>query len=395
MSRLIGLIGLIGPQSVKILLDAFPLNAPKSGVGYYTYHLLKALSNLYKSEDEFIYFYGRRFSNEIIERPATVDAATRKTLKALFRDPYRITQPIKELIFKIGAKKINPDIYHDTNYVLLPYSGPQVVTVFDMSIKRFPETHPAGRVKFFNEYFDKRIPNANQILSISEFTKNELVEIMGISPDKITVTPLAQPENFYAPSNSQIEEFKKEHRLPDKFFLYLGNIEPRKNLITLIQAFKNFSNSNHNVKLILAGSQTWLSEPVIQEIKKLNLENSVFLPGYVNENDLPLWYASSLAFVYPSKYEGFGLPVIESMAAGSPVITSNVSSIPEVAGDAAILIPPDDIDGWASAMSAIVNSPEMRERLINSGLSRAKLFSWEKCAKMTHEVYENCLKTQN
>jgi len=378
---------------VKILLDAFPLNAPKSGVGYYTYHLLKALSNIYQNEDEFIYFYGRRFSKNIIERPATVDAATRKTLKALFRNPYRITQPIKELIFKFGAKKINPDIYHDTNYVLLPYSGRQVVTVFDMSIKRFPETHPAGRVKFFNEYFDKRIPNADHILSISEFTKNELIEIMGISPDKITVTPLAQPESFYRPSISQIKKFKKSHQLPENYFLYLGNIEPRKNLISLIQAFKNFSNTNHNVKLILAGSQTWLSEPVIQEIKNHNLEKSVLLPGYVNENDLPLWYASALAFVYPSKYEGFGLPVIEAMATGTPVITSNVSSLPEVAGNAAILIPPDDIDGWANSMSAIANSSEMREKLINSGLARAATFSWEKCARMTHEVYEKILTT--
>jgi len=372
---------------VKILLDAFPLNAPKSGVGYYTYHLLKALSQVYKSEDEFIYFYGRRFSKEIIDRPHSVDAATRKTLKALFRDPYRITQPIKELIFKFGAKKINPDIYHETNYVLLPYSGKQVVTVFDMSIKRFPETHPAGRVKFFNEYFDKRIPNANHILSISEFTKNELVEIMGISPDKITVTPLAQPENFYAPSNSQIEQFKKEKQLPDNYFLYLGNIEPRKNLISLIHAYKNFSESKHNIKLILAGEQTWLSEPVIQEIKNLNLENSVFLPGYLDENDLPLWYGSALAFVYPSKYEGFGLPVIEAMAAGTPVITSNISSLPEVAGDAAVLISPDDIDAWANSMATIANSSEMRERYINSGITRASEFSWEKCAKMTYDVY--------
>ena len=377
---------------MKILLDAFPLNAPKSGVGYYTYHLLKALSKIYQNEDEFIYFYGRRFSKNIIDRPATVDAATRKTLKALFRDPYRITQPIKELIFKFGAKRINPDIYHDTNYVLLPYSGRQVVTVFDMSIKRFPETHPAGRVKFFNEYFDKRIPKADHILSISEFTKNELIEIMGISPDKITVTPLAQPENFYRPSFRQIQKFKKDNQLPDNYFLYLGNIEPRKNLITLIQAFKHFSDSNHNIKLILAGSQTWLSETVIQEIKNLNLENSVFMPGYVNEKDLPLWYASALAFVYPSKYEGFGLPVIEAMATGTPVITSNVSSLPEVAGDAAILIPPDDIDSWASSMSAIANPSKMREKLISSGLARAETFSWEKCARMTHDVYEKVIR---
>ena len=373
---------------MKILLDAFPLNAPKSGVGYYTYHLLNALAKLYSSQDEFIYFYGRRFSNEIIKRPAAVDAATRKTLKAFFRDPYKITQPIKEFIFKRGAKKINPDIYHETNYVLLPYSGKQVVTVFDMSIKRFPETHPAGRVKFFNEYFDKRIPNADHILSISEFTKNELVEIMGINSDKITVTPLAPPENFSAPTLDQINKFKSNNNLPNDFFLYLGNIEPRKNLLTIIRAYKKFCEQNNNIKLILAGEQTWLSEKIITEINKLNLENSVLLPGYVNENDLPLWYASAKAFLYPSKYEGFGLPVIEAMAAGAPVITSNVSSLPEVAGDAAILLHPDDIDAWTSAMNFLAENPDGRNKLICAGFSRAANFSWKNCAKITHSVYE-------
>ena len=371
---------------MKILLDAFPLNAPKSGVGYYTYHLLNALGKKYQ-EDDFIYFYGRRFSDVIIERPAPVDAATRKTLKAFFRDPYKITQPIKEFIFKRGAKKINPDIYHETNYVLLPYSGKQVVTVFDMSIKRFPETHPAGRVKFFNEYFDKRISFADHIFSISEFTKKELVEIMGIAPEKITVTPLAQPENFTAPLPDEIQKFKAEKNLPENFFLYLGNIEPRKNLITIIRAFKKFTENNHEIKLILAGEQTWLSEKITDEIKKLNLENSVFLPGYVDENDLPLWYASALAFLYPSKYEGFGLPVIEAMAAGAPVVTSNVSSLPEVAGNAAILLPPDDIDGWASAMKNLSENQEARNKLICSGFNRAQNFSWEKCAEITHSIY--------
>ncbi len=156
----------------------------------------------------------------------------------------------------------------------------------------------------------------------------------------------------------------------------------------MIRAFKHFSDLNHNIKLILAGEQTWLSKPVIQEINNLNLENSVFLPGYVNEKDLPLWYASALAFLYPSKYEGFGLPVIEAMATGTPVITSNVASLPEVAGDAAILIQPDDIDSWADSMTEIANSNEMREKLVNSGLARAETFSWEKCARITHDVYE-------
>ena len=374
---------------MKILIDAFPLTAAKSGVGYYTYHLLKALQEQFAANNDFTYFYGRKFSKKIAERQESIDIAARATLKALIKDPYRLTQPIKELVFRIGTKIIQPDIFHETNYIPLPYSGPQIVTVFDMSIKRFPETHPKQRVTFFNEYFDKRIHNANHILAISEFTKREIIEFTNISPDKITVTPLAPPENFYVPASTKIINFRKQKKLPKNFFLYLGNIEPRKNLITLIQAFEKFSKKNTDTMLVLAGGQTWLSEPIIKEIENLNLTNKIFLPGYVNEDELPLWYAAALAFVYPSKYEGFGLPVIESMAVGTPVVTSNISSLPEVAGEAAILLPPDDTDAWAKAMTQLSEFPEKRAELRKLGIERSKKFSWKKCAKATFEVYEN------
>jgi len=373
---------------MKILIDAFPLTAPKSGVGYYTYHLLRTLHNLYSCSNDFVYFYGRKFSKKIAERQTAVDIAARATLKSLIRDPYKFTQPVKELVFKLGSKFINPDIYHETNYILLPYTGPQVVTVFDMSIKQFPETHPKQRVDFFNKYFDKRIHNANHILAISEFTKREIIEFTDIPAERITVTHLAQPENFYVPEPEDIKKFRKQKRLPEHFFLYLGNIEPRKNLITLIRAFEKFSSKNRETKLILAGGQTWLSEPVIKEIENLKLTNKVLLPGYVDETELPLWYASALAFLYPSKYEGFGLPVVEAMAAGTPVATSKVSSLPEVAGEAAILLPPDDTDAWAEAMVQLSESSEKRAELKNLGAERAKLFSWKKCAETTFGVYK-------
>ncbi len=374
---------------MKILIDAFPLTAPKSGVGYYTYHLLKNLQALYSKNNDFTYFYGRKFSKKIAEKQETLDIATRAVLKNIIRNPYRLTQPVKELIFKVGSKIIRPDIYHETNYILLPYSGPQIVTVFDMSIKRFPETHPKQRVTFFNKYFDKRIHKADHILAISEFTKQEIIEFTNIAPNKITVTPLAPHENFHAPNSIEIENFKKQKQLPNSFFLYLGNIEPRKNLLTIVRAFEKFSAKNPKMQLVLAGEQTWLSESVINEIKKLKLASKVMLPGYVDETELPLWYASATAFLYPSKYEGFGLPVVESMTIGTPVITSNVSSLPEVAGNAAVLLSPDDIDAWSETMTQLSEFSEKRIELKKLGIERAKTFSWKKCAKSTFEVYKN------
>lgn len=376
---------------MKILIDAFPLLAPKSGVGYYTWFLLNALEEIYKSEHAFSYFYGRRFSKEIVARPPTVDALARKTLKRFLKNPYVITQPIKELVFKLGCKKIRPDIYHSTNYVLLPFNGPQVVTVFDMSIARFPETHPAVRVNYFNKYFYKRLPAADKIISISEFTKREMIELMGIDEARIIVTPLAPPLNFCIPEGTVLKNFQK--KVPDDFFLYLGNLEPRKNLLMLLEAYKKFADeSNHSIpKLVLAGEASWLSQPIFDKVQALNLDKEVIFPGYVAESDLANWYASARAFLYPSKYEGFGLPVIEAMAMGTPVIASNAASIPEVTGDVATLIHPDDTQQWAQAMAMIVKPDFDTKTMVAGGILRAAKFSWINCAKQTFDVYKTVL----
>ncbi len=375
---------------MKVLIDAFPLNAPKSGVGYYTYHLLHALRRAYAGEDDFLYFYGRRFSRRIAERPPALDAAARRTLKTLFANPYKLTQPIKEILFRVGARTAKPDVYHETNYVLLPFRGPQVVTVFDLSVKRFPETHPSGRVRFFNKYFDQRLPRADHILAISEFTKQELVEIMGVAPGKITVSPLAPPASFPVPASEEIERFRHKRQLPEDFFLYLGNLEPRKNLVLLLRAYEQLvaRHSGSAPALVLAGEPTWLSESIFDEVDSLGLRDHVVLPGYVPEAELPLWYGSALAFVYPSLYEGFGLPLVEAMAVGTPVLAARAASLPEVAGDAAILLPTDDVDAWTNAMDELAQSPEKREFLRERGLARAALYSWEQCAEITHNVYE-------
>jgi alpha-1,3-rhamnosyl/mannosyltransferase len=375
---------------VKILIDAFPLLAPKSGVGYYTWHLLNALAKLYASQDDFIYFYGRRFSRSIAERPPALDAVTRSTLKKIFKNPYRFTQPVKEMVFRIGSHMLKPDIYHETNYVLLPYRGTQVVTVFDLSILRYPETHPAGRVTFFNDYFQKRLPAAHHILSISEFTRQELISLMNINPGMITVAPLAPPPGFRCPAQEEIGWFKKDKHLPEKYLLYLGNLEPRKNLVMLIKAYEQFVSRAGSTAppLVLAGEPTWLSEPLFDEVRTRNLDSRVIFPGYVAEEELPFWYAGASAFLYPSRYEGFGLPLIEAMAVGTPVLAANAASLPEVAGDAAVLLPPDDTEAWSRAMQRILDPDGEAVQLSEKGLARAELFSWEQCARITHGVYE-------
>lgn len=374
---------------IKLLIDAFPLLAPKSGVGYYSWHLLNALQKHHSHEYDFTYFYGRRFSKNILPRPTTFDTAARATLKKYFPDPYRLTQPIKEFVFKRGVRKYKPHLYHQLNYVLLPFDGPQVVTVFDLSIARFPELHPSARVHFFNDYFYDRLKNATRIIVISEFTKRELIDIAGVPEDIIDVIYLAAPANFTRPTQNDIDAFCARQNLDNGYILYLGNLEPRKNLVTLLKAYADLRQKMSGTPpLVLAGEPTWLSESIFDTISSLALDEYVVVPGYVPEKDLPLWYAGATVFTYPSRYEGFGLPIIEAMAVGTPAIAARAGSLPEIAHDAAVLVDPDDPDEWSNALHDFLNSHDMCSAYAQKGYERAAQFSWEKCAHDTVTVYK-------
>ena len=378
---------------MKILLDAFSLTAPKSGIGYYTYYLLHALKKEYPEHD-YIYFYGRRFSNEILEHPPIVDQLSRSFVRQFLKYPHRIVQPIKEFFFKAGVKKIQPNLYHATNLILMPFSGPQVVTSPDMSLLRFPETHPVTRLDFFHRYFTQRLKNAQKIIAISEFTKKEMLELTDVNADKITVIPLAAPiPDVNSISAEAVLKLRQKYNLSNDFFLYLGNIEPRKNIEVILDAFSIFVNKNKlsKISLVLVGSKAWLSDYIIKKIEKLNLKNRVIMPGYVPHEEVATWYKAAQTFFYPSKYEGFGLPVLEAMSIGTPVICSNSSSLPEVVGNAARLLEPNDVNAWAASMIEVADSKQLREQLSTAGLIRNQQFSWSKCAKQTMQVYQEIL----
>lgn len=378
---------------IRLLLDAFPLLAPKSGVGYYTWHLLHALTESYTDQFDYIYFYGRRFSRHIIPRPSSFDTTARATLKRYLPNPYRITQPIKEFVFSRGVSFYKPQLYHQLNYVLLPFNGPQVATVFDLSIARFPELHPRARVNFFNTYFYERLHRATRIIVISEFTKRELCAVADVPEDRVDVTYLAAPPHFTQPTDKTLRTFQKKKQLNRGYILYVGNLEPRKNLVTLLYAYNALRQTAKTPPppLVLAGEATWLADSIFSTITSLALDNHVIIPGYIPEEELPLWYAGASVFVYPSRYEGFGLPVVEAMALGIPSLVADATSLPEVTGDAAWRIAPDDVDAWCAALHTLLNEPELREKYSRMGRERAALFSWERCARDTVNVYTRCL----
>ena len=225
---------------------------------------------------------------------------------------------------------------------------------------------------------------ADKILTISEFSRQEIVKYYGVASDKLMVMPMGVDANrFYPAAPSRIENAKKTYRISGEYYMYLGTLEPRKNIETLIKAYDLLKRQHKEApKLVIAGGKGWLFESIFETVQALGLADSVLFTGYVGAEDVAPLLSGALAFVFPSIYEGFGMPVLEAMACGAPVIASNVSSIPEVAGDCAMLVTPDCAGPWAQAMWEVWQNETLRQQLRESGQKRAAQFTWERAANI-------------
>jgi len=224
---------------------------------------------------------------------------------------------------------------------------------------------------------------AEKIITISESTKKDIAKYFRINPSKILITYPGLNQNIAMGDNSR--EILNKYNLPPDFLLFVGTLEPRKNIVRLIEAYHrliiNYQLLITNFKLVIVGKRGWHYQEIFEKVKKLQLENRVVFLNYVSDEDLPYLYNSAACFIYPSLYEGFGLPVLEAMACGCPVITSNVSSLPEVVGEAGILIDPYNIDEIAEALQKVLTDENLRQELKRKGLEQARKFSWEKTAR--------------
>ncbi|AXI24805.1 glycosyl transferase family 1 [Methanofervidicoccus sp. A16] len=245
----------------------------------------------------------------------------------------------------------------------------------------------------FIKYSLKGMKKSDRIITISKHVKNDLVRHFSISEEKINVIYLGVNEHYKPIPENEIEKIKYKYNLKFPFILYVGSEQPRKNFPTLIKAFYKLKTKYgfNNIKLVKAGNpqiSKYKRKHIMKLIDKLNLQKDIIFTGYVPEEDLPALYNAADLFVYPSIYEGFGLPPLEAMACGTPVITSNTSSLPEVVGDAGIMVDPYDVDGLSKAMYEVLTNDGLREELRKKGLERAKLFSWKECAEEHLKVYE-------
>jgi glycosyltransferase involved in cell wall biosynthesis len=297
-----------------------------------------------------------------------------------------------QIIFPRLARKQRVDILHQPCFSTpIFYRGKVVVTIHDLISVFFGHNIPFWSRQFFGKWMPFTYRFADHLIAVSEHTKKDAIRVLGIPEDKITVIHEAADECYRVITDEkQIAAVRKKYDLgDDPFILHVGTLEPRKNLPFLVRAFAIAKQQNNlQAKLVITGKKGWYYEGLFQLVDELKLQQEVIFTGYVDGDDIPALYNAAKIFAFPSLYEGFGLPPLEAMASGTPVISSNTSSMPEVIGDAGVLLPPEDESQWAAAIVDLLTDEKKWELHRKKGLIQAKRFSWERCAAETVAVYE-------
>lgn len=287
--------------------------------------------------------------------------------------------------------KAKPDITQFFNFVIPPgVKGKRITIVHDMAYMACPQTVRKKTRDWLRLSMKGTCKRADHIITVSEFSKKEIVKYLQVPSEKITVVPNAVDHSLYHTnySQEQVEQVLKKYHICGEYFLYLGTIEPRKNIKKLILSYIKLCEKGKNVPhLVIAGGKGWYYNEIYDIVKKNHLQNKVLFIGYVGQQDSPILMKGAIAFVFPSLYEGFGMPPLEAMACGTPVITSNSTSFPEVVGDAGILIDPEKPDEICYAMQKIMEDETYRKRMGKMGEHRAEGFTWKNSACRVMEIY--------
>lgn len=355
-----------------------------TGIGRYLRCLYQALEEHYGDRLEIGYFDGKRVSATMPSGPENLTRWSRRA-SLFWRLP---TYPalLVRLLFHFNQerhfRKIAGafDLYHEAAFFpfLSPAHSVTVFTLADLSLIRFPEHHPRERVLYSRLFFRRRCKRVNRFLTISDFIKEEMAVYLGIRRQNTTVTYLGyNPTVLYPRSTTEIEDCLIRQGLPDRYFLFVGSGDPRKNMIIIHEALDR---GGVTVPLVVAGWSGWAEKASWEKVRFL---------GYVDDDDLARLYSGALALIFPSRYEGFGLPILEAMACGCPVVTTREASMPEVAGDAALYMrDPDDAEGLAAMLKELNANPASRRQWAEKGLAQARRFSWRNTAETTFKAFE-------
>ena len=368
---------------MKIEIDATPLLLVSAGVKNYFYYWLKHLRRQAAKDEKILAFpFIGKFGDLTHERSVLPFWATYPRLAMLYGVNI-LGYPFAEWITS------RADVFHTSNQVRNPPRKTLLTaTVHDMTCWLMPELHTAANVRADKSYAERVLSRAAGLIAVSENTKQDLVRLAGISEENIEVIHPGIPEQFFHVPAEEVWRVREAYNLPHPYLLNIGTVEPRKNLDTLLDAYGQLSADIRQANdLVIAGPGGWSAEATLARLHAG--EHDVRYLGYIPEADLPALTAGARAFVYPSLYEGFGFPVAQAIACGVPVVVSNVSSLPEVAGDGGLQVDPRSVSELGAALERIIENQELREILGAKGKQRAESFRWEQCARRSLLFFRN------
>lgn len=374
---------------MRVLLNTKPLVLfDKSGVGYYALNIYR---ELLKSGIAIVPTLDTG-SQTLINSLSKLSSRLRSVLGRWY--PSFIIQFGDALISRLSRKdeaKAHFDIYHETSLDPLPEINARIVcNLYDLSFLRFPQFFVKEFAQYVSANVKKNVLSAERIIVNTSFIKDEAMELLHIPEDRIDVIPLA-PAALYHPTDRNAERSEEVVRFTNKdYILYVGTVEPRKNLKVLIRAFKDIK-ARHDLSLIIAGKLGWLYDDIVSYPETLGVKDEVIFTNYINEETILALYNHARVFVYPSTYEGFGMPPLEAMSCGTPVIISDIPPLKEVAGDAALSFNPGDSKELAKAIDRVLSSEALRREMSQKGLKRAAEYSWKKAAELTVRTYARAL----
>lgn len=367
---------------VGLHLLAYPL-ARAGGLGTYERMLATALPAAAADRAELVYFTGPD-----AELP---DVGVRTVWSRLPLAARSIRIPYELLGLPLAMRREHVEVFHfcDQSTSLVVPGAASVVTVHDVAMFLLPETFGQRRATYKRAATRRALRTASRVIAVSGTTRDQVVELFGVDPARVSVVHLGVDDRFRSVGADAVREARRQIGLPDAYLLYVGRLEPRKNLPTLLRAYGE-ARRRHGVTapLVLAGASSWLSDDLPAAASQAGVTEDVRMLGHVPDALLPGLVTGARALVYPSRYEGFGLPVLEAMAAGTPVLASTAPALVEVAGGAALLVDPDDVDGLADGVAAVTDDEDVRAQLVQAGRARAGQFTWHATAFATVDVYE-------
>jgi alpha-1,3-rhamnosyl/mannosyltransferase len=385
---------------MRVLLNQLPVPGPKTGIGHYIAELLRCLRQPTATEEIVTYppvwlqklrVFGQRFVRPaVVGSPATDGQPTvRNRLRGNVKQAVRgLGRWFNTWTFRRTCARLGVDVYHEPNYLPLPVDLPTVTTVCDLSAVLHPEWHPRDRIAYFEQHFRRAVAHSEHFIAISEFGRQEIIRTLGLAPERVTRTYMGVRPGLRPLPYGAVAPVVKQLGLPPRYLLYLGTLEPRKNLLMLLRAYCALPERLRlRCPLVLVGSWGWNTGELAAYLHQHARPRGVIHLGYIAEEHLGAVYNGARALVYPSLYEGFGLPPVEMMACGGAVLASTAGALVETVGTHAHLIEPDDLDGWRDGMARVLQDNDWCEALREGVVGLAARFTWENCAADTWRVY--------